>query len=102
MLTNDIKNDAGVLGQVRFFIDQLQAPFGFLKRDALLFNSSGTGNNGAGDTEPDHRYHAQEQEMEKKFDAAVDILRRRYKIETIPWLELTKVVVWIFLILTVV
>ena len=32
MLTTEIKNDAGILQQVRIFIDQLRAPFGFLTR----------------------------------------------------------------------
>lgn len=33
MLSAEIKNDAGILQQVRIFIDQLRAPFGFLTRD---------------------------------------------------------------------
>jgi hypothetical protein len=33
MLVGEIKNDAGILHQVRIFIDQLRAPFGFLKRE---------------------------------------------------------------------
>ena len=33
MLTTEIKNDAGILQQVRFFIDQLRQPFGFLSRE---------------------------------------------------------------------
>ena len=40
--------------------------------------------------------------MAKKFDAAVDQIRKQYRIETIPWLEVTKTVVWIFLILTMI
>ena len=30
LLTSEIKNDAGILQQVRYFIDQLRTPFGFL------------------------------------------------------------------------
>ena len=33
LLTGEIKNDAGILQQVRYFIDQLRTPFGFLQRD---------------------------------------------------------------------
>lgn len=33
MLTAEIKNDAGILKQVRIFIDQLRTPFGFLTRE---------------------------------------------------------------------
>jgi len=33
MLISEIKNDVGILNQVRIFIDQLRAPFGFLKRE---------------------------------------------------------------------
>ena len=38
--------------------------------------------------------------MEQVFDQYVGQLQSRYKIETIPWLQVTKVVVYIFLILT--
>jgi len=33
MLTTEIKNDAGILQQVRIFIEQLRSPFGFLTRE---------------------------------------------------------------------
>ena len=33
MLQSEIKNDAGILQQVRIFIDQLRSPFGFLARE---------------------------------------------------------------------
>ena len=33
MLVGEIKNDAGVLQQVRIFIEQLRQPFGFLQRE---------------------------------------------------------------------
>ena len=33
MLHDEIKNDAGILQQVRIFIDQLRTPFGFLSRE---------------------------------------------------------------------
>ena len=36
MLTSDIKNDASILTQVRYFIDQLRTPFGFLVREYTL------------------------------------------------------------------
>ena len=32
MLVSEIRNDAGILRQVRMFIEQLSAPFGFLVR----------------------------------------------------------------------
>ena len=56
----------------------------------------------AEEDQPDHRYYDQEKQMAKKFDAAVDQIRKQYRIETIPWLEVTKTVVWIFLILTMI
>ena len=99
MLTTEIRNDAGVLDQVRFFIDQLRMPFGFLTRD--IINQNGAQND-AEEDQPDHRYYEQEKQMAKKFDAAVDQIRKQYRIETIPWLEVTKTVVWIFLILTMI
>ena len=37
--------------------------------------------------------------MEAKFDQFAGQVARRYKIETIPWLLLTKVLVYIFLVL---
>ena len=33
ILQSEIKNDAGILQQVRIFIDQLRSPFGFLARE---------------------------------------------------------------------
>ena len=101
LLTNEIKNDAGVLRQVRFFIDQLRTPFGFLQRD---FGNGALDNNteGADAFPKDHKYHEQEQQIAKKFDSAVAKISRQYKIETIPWLEVSKAVVWIFLILTMI
>ena len=71
MLINDIKNDAGVLDQVRFFIDQLRAPFGFLTRNTAALNQNDIGSDGNED-EPDHRFYSKEKEMAKKFDSAVD------------------------------
>ena len=99
MLTTEIRNDAGVLDQVRFFIDQLRTPFGFLARDIINQNGAQID---AEEDQPDHRYYDQEKQMAKKFDAAVDQIRKQYRIETIPWLEVTKTVVWIFLILTMI
>jgi len=49
---------------------------------------------------PDHKYYNQEKQLEQRFDAALSQLQARYKIQTIPWLKVTKTVVWIFLILT--
>ena len=40
--------------------------------------------------------------MEQKFDMYVGQVAKQYKIETIPWLLVTKVVVWIFLGLTLI
>ena len=48
----------------------------------------------------DHKYYAKEKEMEKQFDDKVNQLAKHYKVETIPWLRVTEVVVWIFLLLT--
>ena len=48
----------------------------------------------------DHKYYAKEKEMEKQFDDKINQLAKVYKIETIPWLRVTEVVVWIFLLLT--
>jgi len=50
--------------------------------------------------EPDHKYHAQEMQLEQKFDTYVNNIARANKIETIPWLKLTEFLVWVFLILT--
>ena len=33
ILQNEIENDAGILQQVRIFIDQLRTPFSFLARE---------------------------------------------------------------------
>ena len=54
MLTTEIKNDAGILQQVRYFIDQLRTPFGFLQRDLPGLSGSAS----AVETEPvaDHPY----------------------------------------------
>ena len=40
--------------------------------------------------------------MEQQFDKYVDQVAKQYKIETIPWLLITKIVVWIFLGLTLI
>ena len=71
MLVNEIKNDAGVIQQVRFFIEQLRTPFGFLKRDIesaqnrLRRESSLEAEE---EKKPDHKYYEQEKKMEAAFD----------------------------------
>ena len=50
----------------------------------------------------DHKYYNQERQAEKVFDQYVNQVARKYKVETIPWLTITKFVVWIFLGLTMV
>lgn len=103
MLVNEIKNEAGILQQVRIFIEQLRAPFGFLTREIDAANQNVLKKNAIdaqADNEPDHKYFEQEKKMEQQFDAYANQIAKRYKMETIPWLEVTKVVVWIFLALT--
>lgn len=103
MLVNEIKNEAGILQQVRIFIEQLRAPFGFLTREIDAANQNvlkKNANDAQADNEPDHKYFEQEKKMEQQFDAYANQIAKRYKMETIPWLEVTKVVVWIFLALT--
>ncbi len=71
MLQSELKNDAGVIQQVRFFIDQLRTPFGFLKRDIesaqnrLRRESTIEAEE---EKKPDHKYYEQEKKMEQAFD----------------------------------
>ena len=106
MLTAEIKNDAGILGQVRIFIDQLRTPFGFLTREideTINKVRRERASEKEADKQPDHPYYEKEMQMEKQFDAYVDkFVAKQYKIETIPWLLVTQIVVWIFLGLTMI
>ena len=101
----EIKNDAGILQQVRIFIEQLRTPFGFLTREVetmqknLMRQSS---IDDKADKEPDHKYYEKEKELEKAFDNYVNTFARANKIETIPWLKVTEFVVGIFLLLTMI
>lgn len=61
MLISEIKNDAGILQQVRIFIDQLRAPFGFLKREIAATENKIKQQeliDAKDESKPDHRYHA--------------------------------------------
>lgn len=63
MLTAEIKNDAGILQQVRFFIEQLRTPFGFLKREISNAEISVRRQNSLEaekEKQPDHKYYEQE------------------------------------------
>ena len=105
MLTAEIKNDAGILSQVRIFIDQLRTPFGFLTREideTISKVRKERLSEKEADVQPDHPHYEKEKEMEQKFDMYVGQVAKQYKIETIPWLLVTKVVVWIFLGLTLI
>lgn len=49
----------------------------------------------------EHRYYAKEKEMAEKFDNFVTkFAKDKYKLETIPWLEISRYVVWVLLTLT--
>ena len=99
-MQQEIRNDVQIINQVRFFIEQLRAPFGFLGRDIEGLSAA---NGAAGDeTKPDHRFHAKEEQLAQQFDVALGQMQAKYKIQTIPWLVVTKVVVWILLVLTLV
>ena len=105
MLTAEIKNDAGILSQVRIFIDQLRTPFGFLTREideTISKVRKERLSEKEAEMQPDHPHYEKEKEMEQKFDMYVGQVAKQYKIETIPWLLVTKVVVWIFLGLTLI
>jgi hypothetical protein len=47
----------------------------------------------------DHKYYQQEKAAEAKFDQFANQLAKRYKIEVIPWLRVTQIAVYIFLVL---
>ena len=105
MLTAEIKNDAGILGQVRIFIDQLRTPFGFLTREideTINKVRRERASEKEADAQPDHPHYEKEKEFEQQFDAIVGNLAKQHKIETIPWLLVTQIVVWIFLGLTLI
>lgn len=74
MLTAEIKNDAGILGQVRIFIDQLRTPFGFLTREideTINKVRRERASEKEADAQPDHPHYEKEKEMEQKFDMYV-------------------------------
>lgn len=48
----------------------------------------------------DHKYFDQEKKAEAAFDQYAAQLAARYNVETIPWLEITRFVTWIFLGIT--
>lgn len=103
MLEQEIKNDVSVFQQVRIFIEQLRHPFGFLQREIQNIEMSiqeSAEREAELETHGDHKYFAQEKRAEAMFDAYAQKLATRYNVETIPWLEITRVVVWIFLGLT--
>ena len=60
MLHDEIKNDAGILQQVRIFIDQLRTPFGFLSREVNAAQDRLRAKDQEDETAPDHKYYARE------------------------------------------
>ena len=104
-LRGEIKNDASILHQVRIFIEQLRSPFGFLTREIDQLHKKVLQQNSMDDKaekEPDHQFYEKEKQLEKVFDNYVNTLAKQNQIETIPWLKVTEIVVWIFLLLTMI
>lgn len=99
MLHDEIKNDAGILQQVRIFIDQLRTPFGFLSREVNAAQDRLRAKDTEDETAPDHKYYDKELEFVNKFDTIVGNIARQRGVETIPWLNITYAVVGIFLVL---
>lgn len=85
---------------MRIFIDQLRTPFGFLSREINSLHNEARRKSleeEKADAVPDHPYTAQEDKAAAVFDAYVDKMAAQYKIETIPWLTVSKMLVWVFL-----
>ena len=106
MLIGEIKNDAGVLQQVRIFIEQLRQPFGFLQREIEGVQKNirrQQADEAESETKGDHKYFNEEKKAEAIFDGYVNQLARRANVDAsaIPWLNISKVVVWVFLGLTI-
>ena len=104
MLKSEIKSDGHMLRQVKIFIDQLRTPFGFLSReiDAKLQELKTQDKiEEEAEKQPDHKYFEQEQKAAQVVDQYIAQVAQRYNYntETIPWLTVTKFVVWIFLVL---
>lgn len=76
MLHDEIKNDAGILQQVRIFIDQLRTPFGFLSREVNAAHDRLLRQDKEEDEHQDHKYYEKEKEMVNKFDTIVGNLAR--------------------------
>jgi len=71
MLTTEIKNDAGILQQVRIFIEQLRSPFGFLTREIAGLEKDlrkSDMHEKDEETKGDHPHFAKEKQMEQLFD----------------------------------
>lgn len=51
--------------------------------------------------EGDHRYFRKEKELEAKFDARVAKIAQKYGYDEIPWLDLTKGVLVVYTVLSI-
>lgn len=83
MLLTEIKNDAGIIQKIRFFIEQLRTPFGFLKRDIETAQNrlrKEDSLQAEEEKKPDHKYYEQEKQMEAAFDNYVAKVSAHYKV----------------------
>jgi len=100
---SQIRDQVSILKQVRIFIEQLRTPFGFLKRDISEMQTRLTAASSKDlreETEGDHKFFQQEKRAEALFDSYSEQIARQYGVQTIPWLQMTKVSVWVLLCLT--
>ena len=104
MQENDIHEDINMLREVRQFLDQLEAPFGFLKKEVKDLEKSVVKKEDsmlAEEKKGDHRYFQKEKAIEAKFDRISQSLASKAGVTEIPWAQATMVVLAVYLILTI-
>jgi len=85
-------------------LKQISSPFGCLLRDITRIDKRISADEIKEQLEEehgDHPYAKAEKQMEKNFDIKAAEVAKKYGYETVPWLELTKVVLFIYSVLTI-
>ena len=81
ILDSNIVEDVSMLKEVRVFLEQLEAPFGFLIKEARDIANRLPDEQSAEPEKPDHKYFKQEKAMEARFDGLVTDMGNRATYE---------------------
>ena len=103
ILDSNIVEDVSMLKEVRVFLEQLEAPFGFLIKEARDIANRLPDEQSAEPEKPDHKYFKQEKAMEARFDGLAALVAQKAGLDhnNIPWAMATLCVLGVYLILTI-